>query len=568
MESIFVQLSVIVLFAVIVSGIMRLLKQPLLIGYIVTGIIAGPYLFNIVGDNLLFETFSQIGVALLLFMVGLHLNPKVIKDVGIVSLVTGLGQIIFTSVIGFFIAKMFGFSNITSLYIAVALTFSSTIIIMKLLSDIKQVDSLFGKISIGFLIVQDLVAIFILMLISSFASDVTVSSLFVGTILKGIIAIALVSLLSYLFLPKLTSVISHSQEFLFLFSVGWCLSLASLFLYMGFSIEIGALLAGVTLSFSPYYQEISSKTKPLRDFFIILFFVILGSRMVIGDITQHITPIIIFSFFILIGNPLIVMIIMGMMGYTKRNGFMAGLTVAQISEFSLILIALGISVGHLSNEILSMVTTIGLITIAGSTYMILYSNKLYSILSPYLSIFEKKKLNTQRESHKNYDAILFGYNRIGFGILRSLSRIKKKYLVVDYNPETIKDLGKLRVPCLYGDVYDVDFIEDLPLDKVQIVVSTIPEFEVNSLLIETVRRVNKNAIIIVRAHQVKDALDLYEEGADYVLTPHFLGGEYISNMIKDLKVYEKGYKAEQEKHIKLLRDLLKRGHEHPEVEKD
>jgi len=439
---------------------------------------------------------------------------------------------------------------------------------MKLLTDIKQLDSLFGKIAIGFLIVQDLVAIFALMIISSFSNGADLSNIVFNTLFKGVLALILILGFSYLFFPKLTKIISRSQEFLFLFSIGWCLALASLFYSLGFSIEIGALLAGVTLSFSPYYQEISSKTKPLRDFFIVLFFVLLGSQMIIGDVTQRWVEIIIFSGFILIGNPLIVMILMGMMGYTKRNSFMAGLTVAQISEFSLILIALGISVGHISKEILSMVTTIGLITIGGSTYMILYSNKIYSVLSPYLSVFEKKKLNKKKEEFLNYDAILFGYNRIGFGIFSALTSIKKKCLIVDFNPETISDLTKLRVPCIYGDAYDDEFLEQLPIEKAKIVISTIPDYEINSLLLEKIKGINKNAIVILRAHTIYDALELYKKRADYVLTPHFLGGEYLSNLIKGIKTDDKEYKIEREKHLNFLKKIKKLGHEHPEVEKD
>ncbi len=567
---IFIDISIILILAVVISAIMRVFKQPLLIGYILTGIIAGPYLLNILNPDsmVVFQTLSKIGVALLLFIVGLHLNLRVIKDVGKVSLLTGIGQVLFTSIVGFFLIRLFGFSVISSIYIAVALTFSSTIIIMKLLSDTNQLETLHGKIAIGFLIVQDLVAIFALIIISSLSNGTSISTLVFGALLKGSIAIVLIFLFSYLFLPRLTKIISNSQEFLFLFSISWCFALASLFNYLNFSFEIGALIAGVTLSFSPYYQEISSKTKPLRDFFIVLFFILLGSQLVLGDVSNRILEIVVLSAFILIGNPIIVMIIMGIMGYKKRTSFLAGLTVAQISEFSLILIALGITVGHLPKEILSLVTTVGLITIAGSTYMILYSNKLYFWLSRYLSIFEKKKLNNKREHYVKYDAILFGYNRIGFNILNALKHLKKKSLVIDFNPDTIADLQKLRVPSLYGDVYDSEFLSELPLNKLQLAISTIPEFETNILLIESIKKVNPNAIIIVRAHEVSEALELYKQGATYVLTPHFLGGEYVAKMIREEKLDIQGYLDEKEKHVRMLKTMLNRGIKHPEVERD
>lgn len=378
---IFVELSIIIGIAVLIAGIMRLLKQPLIIGYILTGIIVSPYFLNIVSSTETIVVFSQIGVALLLFIVGISLSPRVIKEVGKVSLVTGIGQIIFTSLIGFFISRLLGFSILVSLYIAIALTFSSTIIIMKLLSDKKDLDKLYGKISIGFLLVQDIFAIILLMIISSFSSRLKLSGISLQSFIIGAIFIGGFILISIYILPKLSTFFAKSQEFLFLFSIGWGMGLAALFHYIGFSMEIGALVAGITLSMSPYHYEISSKLRPLRDFFVILFFILLGSQMVFGNISQFIIPAVIFSLFILIGNPLIVMILMGMLGYKKKTGFQAGFTVAQISEFSLILIALGVTVGHLTNEILSLITIVGLITIAGSTYLILYSNKIYPHLA-------------------------------------------------------------------------------------------------------------------------------------------------------------------------------------------
>ncbi len=565
---IFIELSLIICITALIAGIMRLLKQPLIIGYILAGIIVSPYFLNIVKSTETIAVFSQIGVAFLLFIVGLSLSPKVMKEVGKASLITGIGQIVFTSLIGFFISKLLGFSTIVSLYIAVALAFSSTIIIMKLLSDKKDLEKLYGKISVGFLLVQDLFVIILLMVISSFSSRLSTINLSVGLILSGVLLIGLFILISVYVLPSLSKFFARSQEFLFLFSIAWGLGLASLFHYIGLSMEIGALVAGVALSMSPYHYEISSKMRTLRDFFIILFFILLGSQMVFGNINQLIIPAIVFSLFILIGNPLIVMILMGLLGYKKKIGFQAGFTVAQISEFSLILIALGVSVGHLTNEILSLVTIVGLITISGSTYLILYSDKIYPYLSKYLSIFERKKARKNESKTKDYDIVLFGYNRIGYDILKSFKKLKKKFLVVDYNPETALELSKRKIAFKYGDVDDEEFLNELNLSKTKMVVSTVPDVESNILLMKNVRDFNPNAIIILRAHTINDALELYEKGANYVLTPHFLGGEYLAKMIEDSKTDFKGYKKQKRAHIKVLEERRTKGQEHPEVERD
>src|SRR3989338_4214394 len=318
MENIFLQISIALLIVLGVSFVMRILKQPLIIGYILSGIIIGPFLFNLLPHKETLEVFSQFGIAFLLFIVGIHLNPKTIKEVGKISLITGIGQVIFTSIIGYFICILFGFSTVTAIYIAIALTFSSTIIIMKLLSDKDSLDKLYGKISIGFLLVQDLIAIIILIVISSFSNGVGTTSFILQSFTRGILILVILFPISYFILPKLSSFFAKSQEFLFVFAISWGLGLSALFLFAGFSIEVGALIAGIMLSMSSYSYEVSSKLKPLRDFFIISFFILLGAQMTFGNLTSLWLPAVIFSLFILIGNPLIVMILMGIFGYNKK----------------------------------------------------------------------------------------------------------------------------------------------------------------------------------------------------------------------------------------------------------
>ncbi len=290
-ESNFVNISLIILFAWGISAVMRILRQPLVIGYILTGIFVGPYFLDLISSSSSFNTFAQLGVALLLFTVGLQLNPRVIKEVGKASLITGIGQVVFTSTIGFLIAFFLGFSVTSSIYIAIALTFSSTIIIMKLLTDKGDLDSVYGKIAIGFLIVQDLIAIFALMFISSISTGDSTMALIATTFAKGIIAVVVLSFFGVYILPYFMNRIAKSQEFLFLFSLAWCLALASLFYFLNFSLEIGALFAGILLAFSHYSSEISSKLKPIWDFFIILFFTVIGYQMIFVDIQYIIIPI-------------------------------------------------------------------------------------------------------------------------------------------------------------------------------------------------------------------------------------------------------------------------------------
>jgi|TARA_B100000315_G_scaffold200447_1_gene192636 Kef-type K+ transport system membrane component KefB/Trk K+ transport system NAD-binding subunit len=567
MEQVFIQLGIILFTAFIVSYIVRTFKQPIVIGYIIAGMIISPYIISFGASQETLDLFSQFGIAFLLFMVGLHMNPKVIKEIGATSLIIGIVQIALTFALGFFVSLMLGFDNITSAFIGIALAFSSTIIIMKLLSDKKQIDSLYGKISIGILIIQDVVAIAVLMLISSVSSGDSFGSLAVTGLLGGGGLILILFLFGFFVLPKIIRKIAQSQEILFLFSITWAFVVAALFSYIGFSIEIGALIAGVVLSISPYTMEISSKIRPLRDFFLIIFFIILGFNIPVLSINSIIVNALIFSGIALIFKPIILMSLTAMLGYTKRTNFLVGTTLGQISEFSLIVLGLGVSAGLISGEILSTLTLTGVITITISTYMIIYSNEFYKKMSNFVSIFERKEVRKKPKTIKKYEAILFGYNRIGFSILRKLKKIRKKYLVVDFNPDVISTLSKFRVPCIYGDAYDSDFLDELSLEKIKLMASTIPDFETNMILVESIRHVNPNAIIIVRANEVKEAFELYNKGASYVLTPYFLGGEYVAKMIGKFEISGKDYKKEKEKHMKMLEEIAERGKRHSKIGK-
>lgn len=557
---VFVELSLILALATVVAIVMRLLKQPLIVGYILTGIIAGPYILNLIHSKEAIEIFSKIGITILLFIVGLSLNPRVIKEVGKASVITGVGQVLFTAVIGFAIAIILGIDRIAALYIAIGLTFSSTIIILKLLSDKGDVNKLYGKVSIGFLLVQDIIASIILILVGavSAASGSNITLLLITTILEGLGLILLLMLVSGWLFPKILPFIAKSSELLFLCSIAWGLGLATLFSKLHFSIEIGALIAGVTLAATPFAIEIGSRLKPLRDFFIVLFFILLGSQMVIENISSLLVPALILSFVVIIGNPFIVIVLLNLLGYNKRTGFLAGLTVAQISEFSLILATLGFRIGQVDSKTLSLLTLVALITISFSSYLILYSDRIYPFLSDFLNFLQLNKKNRKKDSFGefSYDTILFGYNRVGSDFVESFKTLKRKFIIIDYNPDSIERLKLEKLPHLYGDIEDVEFLEELSLTKITLAVSTLPEFKVNLLLTKKIRAVNTKAIILVISQNVDEAIQLYDSGASYVIMPHYLGAVYAANMMEKYDLNPGEFTKAREKHIDLLHKRL------------
>jgi Kef-type K+ transport system membrane component KefB/voltage-gated potassium channel Kch len=564
--NVFAEFSLVIVIALVLALIVRALKQPIIISYIIAGILVGPYFLNIVSSDQNFDPFAKIGIALLLFVVGLNLNPKVIRHVGKVSAVTGLGQMIFIFASGFLIARFFGISLISSLYIALAVSFSSTIVIMKLLSDKEETETVHGKIATGFLIIQDFVHILVVVSLLAFASVLNgaeTGSVIMETLLKGVLVSAALFLASAYILPPITKVIAKSQELLLLFSIGWALGVASIFHYINFSIEVGALLAGVTLSISPFKHEISLKTKPFRDFFLLIFFVWLGSQMGRIPLGDYVGPIIVLSLLVLVGTPIIVMMLMGALGYTMKNSFLTGMLVAQISEFSFIISALGVELGHISPQDLTLIVLIGLVTIAGSSYVIEFSNPVYRALSPILSLFERKgRKIDEGKYHKDidYEIIVFGYNRIGYSLRKAFKKLRKKFLVVDNNPDVIKNLARQKIDSRYGDAEDLELLEDLPLNKVKMVISTIPDPDTNFLLLKKFKSLNKNVIFIPVSHSMEEALTLYEAGATYVILPHFLGGHHTAHLISKYGIDKGDLSKEGNKNANELLDRQKEGH--------
>jgi len=567
--SVFVEIGIIIAIATAVSIAMRALRQPLLIGYIITGLLVGPYVLGVVHSYETIRMLGEIGIALLLFIVGLNLSPRILKELGMVSLLAGLGQLVFTAVVGFFIAQALGFGSLPSLYIAVALTFSSTIIVLKLLSDKGDLETLYGKISIGYLLFQDIAAMVLLIMVATL-SRTGPTLLGAGSALamvaRGVFFAVIFLFASTRLLPRLSAFLARSQETLFVFSIGWGLGIASLFYWLGLSLEVGALVAGVTLAASPYHREISARMRPLRDFFLILFFVFLGSQMTVGDVSKFTTAAIVFSLFVLIGNPLIMMIIMGALGFGRRTSFLTSITSAQISEFSLILAALGVKVAHLSNDELSLITLVGIITIAISSYLILYAERIYQWISPALFVFERKRHREDEGKRSAFDTVLFGCNRIGYEFVEMFRHERRRFLIVDYNPEIIVQLKREGIPCRYGDAQDLEFLGELGLERVKMVISTIPDTDTNRLLLRWMREHNPDALVIITAHDVEDAQSLYLGGASYVIMPHFLGGQHAAQMVSENKFSAENFRYERAKHLAYLENKRRLGHQHPPAE--
>ena len=310
--------------------------------------------------------------------------------------------------------------------------------------------------------------------------------------------------------------------------------------------------------------------KPLIDFFIVMFFILLGSQMIptseaavgntfeyiVSNFSEILVPAIVLSIFILVIKPLIVFVILNLMGFHSKVGFLSGISLGQVSEFSLIMILIAQSSGLISSKIVSLITLVAIITITFSTYFIMHDKKFYPKLKNWISLLEmrKPKRDKEKKIKEKNDILVFGYDKVGYSLLRSLRKIGKKYEIIDYNPSIIKKLIKNNINCTYGDANDIDFINEFELENLEILISTIPEIETNMLLLKELKKRNKQASVILTSNQIDDALELYKEGADYVILPHFLGGDYVSTLIENYAGDISNLLNEKIKHINDLKE--------------
>lgn len=540
---------------------MRLLRLPPLIGYIAAGAVLGPLGLQFVQSGELLEALTQIGIAFLLFLVGLELDWGKAKHQFRAATSLTVVQVVGNFIAGLLLAVLAGQSWVTGIYLGGALAFASTVVIVKFLSEARDMNSLHGRLAIGILLVEDVVAIIALVLIAGLSGG---SALALGQqlfllLVKTAAILTLVWTMSQYVFPPLFRRLARSPELLFIGSIAWCFLFAITMEQFGFPIEIGAFLAGVSLAALPYSIEIMTRLRSLRDFFLVLFFVGLGAHLVLPSgafipltagmvvLAVFVKPVI--SFFTLIANH-----------YRSRTAFLTAGTQSQISEFSLILVTLGMREGHVSQEVVSAITFTMVVSVFLSTILFGKRNALYHLLRKPLGNLERhshhhhERITDEMEERLHDHIIIFGYHRMGYHILKKLHDRNHRTLVVDFNPDIIRQLHAVGVDCVYGDAEDEDMLEAIHVDRASMVVSTIPHHEETLFLIEQVKKHARKAKLIVTAHEIDYALAYYAKGADYVILPHLLGGEHVADLITQYQTHSLGrYMRHRAEEVKLLR---------------
>lgn len=552
--------GLVIALAAFLGAWLSFLRLPLILAYIVTGIIVGPFLFKD-GSGNTFNLLRDLGLSFLLFLVGLEIRLDNLKQFGAQALKTGLTQIVVTTVLAILLGLALGYTLFANLFLGLALAFSSTVIVVKLLTEKRDFDSLYGRLSISILLLQDLLAIVVLILLSLNQKDASqswftsIANIFIGLVILGVVYWLHKNVLPYLF-----DRLARNIELLFLSSLAWLFLITAALGSIGFSLEIGAFVAGLGLASLKSEHQIAARVRPLRDLFVVIFFIILGSHVISSFNLQILFNALVFSSFVLLIKPLVLLFALGREGFARRTSFMVGISLAQISEFSLVLLFLGLSNGILSEEAVASVTLASVITIAVSSYWLVFANKIYRRVDKYLKVFESKSLVLEKRETTDLSGhiVLIGCNRLGWEILKQIQKQSGQILVVDFNPGVVKSLEAAQVENIFGDVSDPDIFEAAGIKKSSLVISTVFDSGDTKQLLEETSHLEIKPTVFVTAAVREDAVEFYRLGADYVIVPRILSGHQVAHLLTDEKLAEIRQGKMKADHLQELRDGLEK----------
>jgi len=522
--------------------------QPKIISYIVAGLLLGPVGLNLVGEGQMLSLFSELGLVFLLFLIGLEIDISEIREVLGSTIGIAVIQMILTFIAGVGIAFILGFTGTTILLIGAAVMFSSTALVIKILTERDEATTLPGRLDIGVLLVQDVAVVIMLALLTVDFSTPTQAVIKLIEIFLMISIVGMLSLTSskYVF-SKVLKQISGNRLAFFTIGIAWAFLFITLADHLNLSLEIGAFLAGIGLAQIPYSRELQENVRPLTDLFMAIFFINFGITITGSSLQQYFIPAIIASFLLIIVKFLIFFLTIDRFKFTPQTSFKASINMGQISEFGLILTSLAITEGYINPEISGFISMIAILTMGTSAYLIRYRNKLEKLFEPILLFFDsEEKQDLTLEKLKKH-VVVIGYDEIARETCKKLSE-KYQVLIIDKNPENTEELAKSDYKYIYGDFKHGEIREGSNLEKAEFIISFSDEKEVNTAILE---EKNKEAVRITTAKNFEDASEFYDLGADYVILENILAGnrigEYLELYLEDRNLFLKETKTELEK---------------------
>ena len=533
----FEQLAAILVVSAGAALLAMLLRQPLLLGLLVAGIALGPGVLGLVRIDESITLLAEVGIALLLFLVGLKLDVRIVARLGPVALAVGLGQIALTFLLGLGVAAGFGRGGADAVYLALALTFSSTVVVVKLLTDARMIDRLHGRLSVGILVVQDIVVVLAMIALTATATDGGGPSVdqLVGVLLRGVLLVGVAVLLGRFVAAPTMHLLGRESELLILGAIAWAVTFGALSTLLGFGAEVGAFLAGMTLASTPYREAISGRLTPLRDFLLLFFFIEVGAGIDPSTLGAGIPTALALSAAALIGKPIIVTGLLAVAGHRQKVSLATGVTLAQISEFSLIIVALGVSQGAIGQDVAGIVTATALLTIAASSQLINRTERLVERLTARLPRLERAGRSSvvDDDAPLRPDVVVIGLGRFGSTVVEELLDRGERIVGVDFDPRTVSE-ERLGVPVLYGDADDPTLSEHLPVEGSRWVVSTLRSLDANLTLVRSLRQHGYPGGIAVASEDPADCERLRTAGADVTIQPlHVAAAPLVTRLYAD-----------------------------------
>jgi len=538
--------------AALLAFVAHKLKQPLLLAYLLAGVLIGPQIgLRLVDDQKSIETVSEIGLILLLFIIGLELDLNKLLAAGKPVLVTGILQFPLCVALGLAFFLPFGFSAGTGefdlLYLAVCLAMSSTMIVVKLLYDKFELDTLPGRITLGVLVVQDIWAMVVLGIQPNLLQPEFATLL--GSLGKGALLVALAFTVSKTLLPRLFRSVAKTPELVLVGSLAWCFIVAGGASAAGLSREMGALVAGISISTFPYNMDVVAKVVSVRDFFVTLFFVALGMQIPMPT-WEVVGVALLAAAFLTLSRFVVVFPILHAFELGHRASLLPSVNLAQMSEFSLVIATIGVTYHHIGQETVSVLIFVFVFTAVASTYMIGYSHPLQELLAGWLRKVGVKDLDATAPeapaapAHAGKDVVLLGFfveasaltHEYELNADHGRHPVLDRLLVIDFNPQVHAELKRRGIACLYGDVSHMETLRHADIHGAAMVVSTIPDSILkgtdNQRLLKQARRVCPRAKVIVTGNRTASALELYEAGADYVFVPWLHSAARMASIVE------------------------------------
>ena len=574
-HSLLSNIGLVFIIATAFAFIAKFLKQPLILAYLVAGVVIGPEIgFAWVHDEETIELISEIGLILLLFIIGLEIDLKKLFSAGRTVLITGIGQFLFCVGLGIGLALLIGFTpaggNFDWLYLGVTLALSSTLVVVKLLYDKSELTTLPGRITLGVLVCQDIWAIVFLALQPNL-HDPRFGAL-LESFVKGAGLVLMTLGLGWYVLPRVFSFAAKVPELMLIAALAWCFLVSGAADGLGLSREMGALVAGVSMSTFPYNLDVVAKVINIRDFFVTLFFVALGMKIPQPTVMM-ITAAIGMSLFVLARRLLSVFPVLYWLGNGLRASLIASINLAQMSEFSLVIASLGLALNHISSELVATLTFVFAITSVLSTYLIAYNHEIHRRLAPLLlklGFTSGADTDQVTEAAEAENSIVFlGCFREASSILHDLEARAKEtendgilaqILVIDFNPHVLQELKRRGIKCLYGDLAHMDTLHHARIHTARIVACTISDDilrgTTNLRLLRQARRLCPHARVITAADGISSAIALYEQNADFVYIARLHSARYMAELITETVRNSDGFKVTREEEIRLLKQRV------------